>query len=203
MSLILRNKSSQPYKKVWKTQNGRSQFMSRRENDKILGKNENNEKTNNSQPKQLIENKRLSNTNLIKKQGKTDNERNLKKSLTIKDISGKEMKAVDVFAACIEHLKNATFTRAKEGISNLEEEDIHWVLTVPAIWTEAARQFMIEAAEKGGIHEDNLTLALEPEAAALCCKSLEIQKREIGHHTKLGSFSAGSRFLVVDLGGYW
>ncbi|CAG2220776.1 unnamed protein product [Mytilus edulis] len=78
------------------------------------------------------------------------NNRNLKKSLTIKDISGKkEMKAVDVFAACIEYLKNATFTRAKEQIPSLEEEDIHWVLTVPAIWTEAARQFMIDAAESG------------------------------------------------------
>ncbi|CAC5392285.1 unnamed protein product [Mytilus coruscus] len=128
--------------------------------------------------------------------------RDLKKSLTIKDISGKkEMKAVDVFAACIEHLKNATFTRAKQQISNLEEEDIHWVLTVPAIWSEAARQFMIDAAEKSGINEDNLTLALEPEAAALCCKSLEIQKSDKGQNPKLGSFSSGSRFLVVDLGG--
>lgn len=78
---------------------------------------------------------------------------NLKKSLTIKDISGKkEMKAVDVFAACIEYLKNATFTRAKEQIPSLEEEEIHWVLTVPAIWTEAARQFMIDAAEKVHMH---------------------------------------------------
>ncbi|CAG2196300.1 unnamed protein product [Mytilus edulis] len=130
------------------------------------------------------------------------NNRDLKKSLTIKDISGKkEMKAVDVFAACIEYLKNATFTRAKEQIPKLEEEDIHWVLTVPAIWTEAARQFMIDAAEKSGIYEDNLTLALEPEAAALCCRSLEIEKKDKGQSPQLGSFSPGSRFLVVDLGG--
>ncbi|XP_052091580.1 heat shock 70 kDa protein 12A-like isoform X2 [Mytilus californianus] len=130
------------------------------------------------------------------------NNRDLKKSLTIKDISGKkEMKAVDVFAACIEHLKNATFTRVKQHILNLEGEDIHWVLTVPAIWTEAARQFMIDAAEKSGIYEDNLTLALEPEAAALCCRSLEIEKKDKGQSPQLGSFSPGSRFLVVDLGG--
>lgn len=130
------------------------------------------------------------------------NNRDLKKSLTIKDISGKkEMKAVDVFAACIEHLKNATFTRVKQHILNFEEEDIHWVLTVPAIWTEAARQFMIDAAEKSGIYEDNLTLALEPEAAALCCRSLEIEKTDKSQSPQLGSFSPGSRFLVVDLGG--
>ena len=26
--------------------------------------------------------------------------------------------------------------------------DVHWVLTVPAIWTEAAKQFMVEALVK-------------------------------------------------------
>jgi hypothetical protein len=30
---------------------------------------------------------------------------------------------------------------------NLEEKDIHWVLTVPAIWNDVAKQFMREAAE--------------------------------------------------------
>lgn len=74
---------------------------------------------------------------------------NLKKSLKVRDMSGlKEMKAVDVFAASIEYIKMKTFERAQQNISNLKEGDIHWVITVPAIWDEAARQFMIEAAEK-------------------------------------------------------
>jgi hypothetical protein len=32
-----------------------------------------------------------------------------------------------------------------DGIRN---SDIHWVLTVPAIWNDAAKQFMREAAEE-------------------------------------------------------
>jgi hypothetical protein len=30
---------------------------------------------------------------------------------------------------------------------HLEEKDIYWVLTVPAIWKDVAKQFMREAAE--------------------------------------------------------
>ena len=34
----------------------------------------------------------------------------------------------------------------------LEEQDIHWVLTVPAIWNDVAKQFMREAAEEVSQH---------------------------------------------------
>ncbi|XP_052079326.1 heat shock 70 kDa protein 12A-like isoform X2 [Mytilus californianus] len=130
------------------------------------------------------------------------NNMKLKKSMTIKDITGKnELKAVDVFAFCIEYIWNTLFRRIKEQIANLNEENIHWVLTVPAIWNEDARQFMLEAAKKAGIEEERLTLALEPEAAAFCCKSDEIQKRATGQVGRFGSFDTGARFLVVDLGG--
>jgi len=32
----------------------------------------------------------------------------------------------------------------------VKDTDYHWVLTVPAIWEDAAKQFMREAAEKVG-----------------------------------------------------
>jgi molecular chaperone DnaK (HSP70) len=32
--------------------------------------------------------------------------------------------------------------------SKIRDSDIHWVLTVPAIWNDAAKQFMREAAEQ-------------------------------------------------------
>ncbi|VDI65162.1 Hypothetical predicted protein [Mytilus galloprovincialis] len=132
------------------------------------------------------------------------NNMKLKKSMTIKDITGKnEMKAVDVFAFCIEYIWNTVFRRVKEQITNLNEENIHWVLTVPAIWNEDARQFMLEAAKKAGIDEESLTLVLEPEAAAFCCKNDEIQRRASSYRPveRLGSFDTGAKFLVVDLGG--
>ncbi len=53
--------------------------------------------------------------------------------------------------------------------------DILWVLTVPAIWSNGAKQLMREAAKTAGLYEDDrqLLLALEPEAAAICCKASE------------------------------
>ncbi|OPL33355.1 hypothetical protein AM593_09397, partial [Mytilus galloprovincialis] len=130
------------------------------------------------------------------------NNMKLKKSMTIKDITGKnELKAVDVFAFCIDYIWNTLFRRVKEQITTLNEESVHWVLTVPAIWSEDARQFMIEAGKKAGIDGERLTLALEPEAAAFCCKSDETERRASRPVGNIGSFDTGARFLVVDLGG--
>jgi molecular chaperone DnaK (HSP70) len=70
--------------------------------------------------------------------------------MMLKDVNGKEMKASSVFAICIENIKDTVFKRAEEAVSGLKEDDVHWILTVPAIWNESARQFMIEAAEKVG-----------------------------------------------------
>ena len=48
----------------------------------------------------------------------------------------------------------------------LTASHVHWVITVPAIWDNAAKQIMLDAAEAAGLTSDespqNLTLALEP-----------------------------------------
>lgn len=47
-------------------------------------------------------------------------------------------------------------TIVKKGLG-VQESNIRWVLTVPAIWTDAAKQFMIAAAEEvslNKLHED-------------------------------------------------
>lgn len=128
-------------------------------------------------------------------------EKKLSSNVVIKDASGKTMKAVLVFAICIEYIKDRVMERLSRAISNLLDDEIHWVLTVPAIWNEQARQFMSTAAEMAGIPRDNLSLALEPEAAAMCCKYLEIHKPGIRSSSVLGAFAPGARFMVVDMGG--
>ena len=60
------------------------------------------------------------------------------------------MKAIDVFSAAIRYLKDHLI-RALNGRNTFNEisvDDIMWVLTVPAVWSDAAKQFMREAAEK-------------------------------------------------------
>ncbi|XP_053373620.1 heat shock 70 kDa protein 12B-like [Mercenaria mercenaria] len=112
------------------------------------------------------------------------------------------MPAINVFSAAIEYLKDHLMKRLKDRIRDLHETDIHWVLTVPAIWHDGAKQFMKEAADKAGIPEDQLTLALEPEAAAIYCKELVVSKaKEQGKEAQLQSFSPGAQFMVLDLGG--
>ena len=53
----------------------------------------------------------------------------------------KEMKAKDVFAHAL-----AYFKEEAEKALRLRSRRIKWVLTVPAIWTQRARQFMRDAA---------------------------------------------------------
>lgn len=58
------------------------------------------------------------------------------------------MKAKDVFAAGIEYLKNHALELLKTRGHEVDDWDIQWVLTVPAIWSDAAKQFMREAAQR-------------------------------------------------------
>jgi hypothetical protein len=46
-----------------------------------------------------------------------------------------------------------------------------------------------------------LTLAYEPEAAAIYCKELTVQKKEGAEGSNLKSFEPGQQFLVLDCGG--
>ena len=60
------------------------------------------------------------------------------------------MKAVDVFAAVISYFQNMLIEKllTGHGANAFSNDDIHWVLTVPAIWDLKAKQFMRDAAEK-------------------------------------------------------
>ncbi|XP_060067781.1 heat shock 70 kDa protein 12B-like [Ylistrum balloti] len=117
---------------------------------------------------------------------------NLNERTMIKDVSGKDMLAMNVFSAGIKYLRDHFHELLQERFSSVLTEDIHWVLTVPAIWNEAAKQFMRKAALSAEITEARLTLALEPEAAALYCKS---------NIHQLGKFDKGNTFMIVDAGG--
>ena len=70
------------------------------------------------------------------------------KQTLLSDIKGKQMKAIDVFSAAIQYLKNHLLEELKKRGMDRCEEDIRWVLTVPAIWNDPAKQFMRDAAEQ-------------------------------------------------------
>ncbi|CAG2207904.1 heat shock 70 kDa protein 12A-like [Mytilus galloprovincialis] len=132
----------------------------------------------------------------------------LNTEILIEDASGKTKFAVDVFAKSLWFMKRHLL-RHLAGTMGYEpdEKSIRWVLTVPAIWDENAKQFMREAAHKGGLiettHSNQLLIALEPEAASLHCKLLPAETF-MGNSEELlakPTFEPGTKYLVVDAGG--
>ncbi|XP_053408419.1 heat shock 70 kDa protein 12B-like [Mercenaria mercenaria] len=79
--------------------------------------------------------------------------------------------------------------------------DIHWVLTVPAICSDLAKQFMRQAAVKAGITTESLTIVLEPEAASLYCQHLPVNTTVTDGSLTKSQFPPGSKYMVLDAGG--
>lgn len=63
---------------------------------------------------------------------------------------GRKLSAKTVFSLAIRYLKDDLIKISENRIAGggIENSDIHWVLTVPAIWNDAAKQFMREAAQQ-------------------------------------------------------
>ena len=59
------------------------------------------------------------------------------------------------------------------------------VITVPAIWSDSARYFMRNAAEKAGIPADLINICLEPEAAAIYCRTVPCKSSKGDGDSKL------------------
>lgn len=90
----------------------------------------------------------------------------------------------------------------KNQFINIELNEIKWVITVPAIWSDPAKAFMRRAAMKAGIDSEMLTIALEPEAAALYIKHIPIEKRvDESKEGVLQVFCPGTKYIIVDAGG--
>ncbi|THY00796.1 actin-like ATPase domain-containing protein [Aureobasidium pullulans] len=69
---------------------------------------------------------------------------------------------------------------------------IEYILTVPAVWSDAAKDATMKAAEIAGMNEhDNLSMITEPEAAALCAL-----KTVAGVNT-----GDNDVWIIADLGG--
>ncbi|NWT15232.1 HS12B protein, partial [Vireo altiloquus] len=104
--------------------------------------------------------------------------RNITGDMKLKASNGKLLPALTVFSESLRYLKEHALKTIQEASFQTvyDQEEITWVLTVPAIWNAAAKQFMRLAAKEAGIISDMLSekliIALEPEAASLWCKQL-------------------------------
>ncbi|XP_033749379.1 heat shock 70 kDa protein 12A-like [Pecten maximus] len=140
----------------------------------------------------------------------------LRANTMLADIRGKHVPAIVVFSAVIRYLREHAIDRIR-GIDNqlcLDGKHVHWVLTVPAIWHDKAKQFMRKAAEQAGIEADRLTLALEPEAASLYCRYVpvydsnaisrsceDLTQPVADRSDNFNYFGPGTSYMILDLGG--
>ena len=61
---------------------------------------------------------------------------------------GRPFKALDVFERSIKFLKKECNNCLEENNFKVSDDEIQWILSVPHIWDESAKQFMRTAAEK-------------------------------------------------------
>ncbi|KAH3704788.1 heat shock 70 kDa protein 12A-like [Dreissena polymorpha] len=133
------------------------------------------------------------------------NQGTIGRSTMLEDETGKQLTALTVFSLTIKHLQDDLFEALNLKMAGgISRKDIHWVLTVPAIWNDSAKQFMRMAAREAGTEMGHLNLALEPEAASIyCCHSkiTKTQDSEVASIVNVSTFNAGTRYLVCDAGG--
>uniref|UniRef100_A0A7R9YCW0 Uncharacterized protein n=1 Tax=Pinguiococcus pyrenoidosus TaxID=172671 RepID=A0A7R9YCW0_9STRA len=107
-----------------------------------------------------------------------------------------------VVAKCLEVVGLETLKHINRELTmehSLSAEQVFWVITIPAIWNEAAAGFMRKAAKKAGLVPSllstKLDLVREPEGAWVDLVHGQMI-REAGMDVKIGE-----KLLVLDLGG--
>ncbi|XP_060600490.1 heat shock 70 kDa protein 12A-like [Ruditapes philippinarum] len=119
----------------------------------------------------------------------------LSRLTTVKDITGKRrMYAIDIFSLSIRYLRDHFFSELQKKCPDIEVTDIQYVITIPAIWDDNGKQFMRMAALQADIDNDKLILALEPEAASICCQKISVDLKD-------KTILSGLQYIVIDLGG--
>ncbi|WP_216211164.1 acetate and sugar kinases/Hsc70/actin family protein [Amycolatopsis aidingensis] len=103
----------------------------------------------------------------------------------------------------LRHVYQTLLAELRAHLPDLEENEIRWCVTVPAMWGDREKQIMRDAAHAAGFPrtEGCLLLALEPDAAAHNAQVSGVQYVGAEHPGRRGSLDGVSRFMVVDCGG--
>ncbi|XP_052002685.1 heat shock 70 kDa protein 12B-like [Xyrauchen texanus] len=99
----------------------------------------------------------------------------------LESVSGRRIRAIEVFAHALRFFREHALKEVKDQSSSvLESNEVRWVITVPAVWRQPAKQFMREAAYLAGLVTpdcpEELLIALEPEAASIYCRKLRLHQ---------------------------
>jgi len=99
--------------------------------------------------------------------------------------------AADYLTCVHKYVMESYFPNKFGALFLSKNQQISYVITVPAIWKDAAKDLTRKAAVRAGIPERSLELITEPEAAALYCATV-CQEVDL---------TDGDCFLICDAGG--
>ncbi|NEO54685.1 MAG: HSP70 family protein [Okeania sp. SIO3B5] len=117
---------------------------------------------------------------------------------------GKKFSILNLIAEFLKLVKETALEDIAEGLGGeglLDESEIRWCLTVPAVWTDESKQIMRRAAQEAGLigegteEAERLLLVLEPEAAAVHCQQVMLGRNESA------PLVGGKTIMIVDAGG--
>ncbi|ETO09642.1 hypothetical protein RFI_27739 [Reticulomyxa filosa] len=107
--------------------------------------------------------------------------------------NGKKRKTLDVLKQVFTFLREYVMNILKSTTLVERIEDVQWVITVPAIWSNTAKNSMREAAHRAGLISDSISdhllIAFEPECGSVVA-------RRYCHGLK-----KGDKYILLDLGG--
>ncbi|KPM02627.1 hypothetical protein QR98_0010430 [Sarcoptes scabiei] len=135
------------------------------------------------------------------------NAKEVNRKLQIKPLNHRSirMNAIDVLAIAIEHLCHEAMKEIEQQCRfTLNADDVEFVVTVPAIWSDSSKQLMRLAAESTSeIKESSLKIALEPEMASIFCRKFLETKRPNAKLKLIDDDIDGANecYLIVDFGG--
>eukprot|EP00118_Oscarella_pearsei_P014368 m.122740 g.122740 ORF g.122740 m.122740 type:complete len:581 (+) comp37797_c0_seq11:1208-2950(+) len=131
---------------------------------------------------------------------------NLSRNTMATAANGKKRSLKLVFSLTLHHFSEEAIKQMEShSATDVNPDDVTWVITVPAIWNDAAKQIMREAAYEAGLtsrdQPDRLVIALEPEAAALYCKSVSLMSGVSEVEDTTEAYKSGTKYLLADCGG--
>eukprot|EP01084_Bolivina_argentea_P078667 142762_1 len=138
--------------------------------------------------------------------------------------NGTKIASSVVFIAAFKHLKKIALKFLKHNKdtkklwTKLESKDIQWIVTVPAIWNDAAkyqmRSWIIEAGLVSKDIAEQCKIVYEPDCASLAIQNLIHKARGTVHNITDDpqdedddskgdnqSFGKGEKYILVDAGG--
>ena len=119
------------------------------------------------------------------------------KTTLMPENSSTSYQLIEVIAKILEYVKGIAFSTIHKSKPKITENQIKWVVTVPAIWDYSQKGLMVQACEKAGLFNENTTrvncFALEAEAASLYCSQDET--------IDLDYIKNGKSYILCDLGG--